>query len=158
MEDRIATGAGNMTEENAVQEGHDLLELAGQIVTAYAARNPISPADLLKLIDDVMARLSSHSKPTPEGDKPILPAVSTNKSKTANHLVCLECGGKFKTLRRHIGRQHSLTPEGYRRRYQLSADYPMTAPNYSATRSTIAKANDFGRRPETPRRRSKQPT
>lgn len=82
------------------------------------------------------------------------PAVPIDQSVTDDYLICLEDGKQFKALRRHLERCYGLTPEQYRQRWGLPADYPMTSPNYHATRSRLARQNGFGRSelpaPETP--------
>src|SRR5262249_52193861 len=72
------------------------------------------------------------------------PAVSVKKSIPAEHLVCLEDGKKFKSLKRHLRTRYNLTPEQYREKWGLAADYPMVAPNYAAARSRLAKQMGLG--------------
>ena len=75
------------------------------------------------------------------------PTVPIRRSLRPDALICLECGKKFKSLKRHLLTHHELTPQQYRERWSLSRDYPMVAPNYSATRSGLAKAAGLGRKP-----------
>jgi predicted transcriptional regulator len=83
-------------------------------------------------------------------DDPV-PAVPIKKSVQANYIVCLEDGVKLKMLKRHLARTYGLTPDQYRKRWGLPADYPMTAPAYAAQRSALAKAIGLGNRPRPPR-------
>jgi hypothetical protein len=76
--------------------------------------------------------------------EPLKPAISVKKSITPDHIVCLEDGKKFKSLKRHLRTQYSMTPEQYREKWALPADYPMVAPNYAAARSQLAKQMGLG--------------
>lgn len=82
--------------------------------------------------------------------EPQEPAVSIKKSVTPDAIICLEDGLAFKSLKRHIGTKYGLSPEEYRRKWRLPADYPMVAPNYSAKRSELAKETGLGRRDPAP--------
>lgn len=73
-------------------------------------------------------------------------AVNPKRSVQQDHIVCLECGGKFKSLKRHIGSNHDLTPDEYRAKWELASDYPMVAPGYAAQRSALAKEIGLGRK------------
>ena len=77
------------------------------------------------------------------------PAVPVRRSITPDHLVCLEDGRKFKSLKRHLRTKYNMSPEEYRAKWGLPKDYPMVAPNYSQTRSSLAKSNGLGRKPGT---------
>jgi len=125
----------------------DLVELSGEIVAAYVAHNALSPTDLPRLLADVHAALRglASGTPAPAETKPLAPAVPVRRSVTPDHLVCLDCGKDFKSLRRHLMAQHAQTPEQYRQRWSLAADYPMVAPNYSEVRSTLARESGLGR-------------
>ncbi|MBS0528143.1 MAG: MucR family transcriptional regulator, partial [Proteobacteria bacterium] len=76
--------------------------------------------------------------------EPAKPAVSVKKSMTADYLICLEDGKRFKSLKRHLRTQYNMTPEQYRDKWQLPADYPMVAPNYAVARSQLAKSMGLG--------------
>ena len=76
--------------------------------------------------------------------EPPKPAISVKKSITPDHIVCLEDGKKFKSLKRHLRTQYNMTPEQYREKWVLPADYPMVAPNYAAARSQLAKQMGLG--------------
>jgi len=97
------------------------------------------------LINQIHAALSRVSGKAGEGTaEPLKPAVSLKKSITPEHIVCLEDGKKFKSLKRHLRTQYNMTPEQYREKWGLSADYPMVAPNYAAARSQLAKQMGLG--------------
>ncbi|WP_442578199.1 MucR family transcriptional regulator [Mesorhizobium sp. ASY16-5R] len=131
----------------------DLIEIAAQIVTAYVGSNSVPAADLPRLIADVhvaVAALVTPQEAAPQPKEPQTPAVPVKKSITPDYIVSLEDGRKFKSLKRHLLTAHGLTPEEYRAKWGLPADYPMTAPNYSVRRSEMAKSIGLGRpsRPE----------
>ncbi len=138
-----------MNDNNAPADvgGFDLVELSADIVSAYVSHNAVSPSDLTKLIADVhgaLRSLSSNEVPAPVED--LKPAVPVRKSVAADYIICLEDGKKFKSLKRHLRTHYNLSPEEYREKWGLPADYPMVAPNYSATRSKLAKDNGLGRK------------
>ncbi|MCS6760321.1 MAG: MucR family transcriptional regulator [Candidatus Devosia euplotis] len=125
----------------------DLIELSSEIVSAYVSHNALSPSDLPKLIADVHGALRTLS--TNEVLLPVeelKPAVPIRKSVAADYIICLEDGKKFKSLKRHLRTHYNLSPEEYREKWGLPADYPMVAPSYSATRSKLAKDNGLGRK------------
>ena len=121
------------------------IELTAEIVSAYVSNNPVPAADMPGLINQVhtaLMRISGgHSDSQPE---PLKPAVSVKKSVTPDYIVCLEDGKKFKSLKRHLRTQYNMTPEQYRDKWSLPADYPMVAPNYAAARSQLAKQMGLG--------------
>jgi predicted transcriptional regulator len=125
--------------------GADLIDLAADIVSAYVSNNTVAASDLPSLIADVHRALSNtHSgvqEPEPE---PLKPAVNPKKSVFPDYIVCLEDGKKFKSLKRHLRTHYDLSPEEYREKWGLSADYPMVAPNYAAARSALAKKMGLG--------------
>lgn len=125
----------------------DLIELSTEIVSAYVSHNSVSVTDLPKLIADVHGAL--HGLQTNEVAVPVeelKPAVPIRKSVSADFIICLEDGKKFKSLKRHLRTHYNLTPEEYREKWGLPSDYPMVAPSYSATRSKLAKDNGLGRK------------
>jgi predicted transcriptional regulator len=126
---------------------HELIELSTEIVAAYVSHNSLSPTDLTKLIGDVHAALRSlSSNEAPAAIEELKPAVAVRKSVAPDYIICLEDGKKFKSLKRHLRTHYNLSPEEYREKWGLPADYPMVAPNYSATRSKLAKDNGLGRK------------
>lgn len=127
----------------------DLVELSADIVSAYVSHNAVSPSDLTRLIADVHGALRAlRSNEVPAVVEDLKPAVPVRKSVAADYIICLEDGKKFKSLKRHLRTHYNLSPEEYREKWGLPADYPMVAPNYSATRSRLAKDNGLGRKAE----------
>lgn len=124
-----------------------LIELASQIVAAYVGRNQVEQADLPKLITEVHRALEKVAAAAPKEELPDLkPAVPIKKSITPDYLVCLEDGKQFKSLKRHLRTHFNLTPEQYREKWNLPADYPMVAPNYANSRSNLAKNMGLGKK------------
>jgi predicted transcriptional regulator len=124
----------------------NLIDLAADIVSAYVSNNSVASTDLAGLIAEVYAALQRTSsgvapEPAPE---PLKPAVPVKKSVTPDYIVCLEDGKKFKSLKRHLRTQYNVTPEEYREKWGLPADYPMVAPNYAQARSDLAKKMGLG--------------
>ena len=121
------------------------IELAADIVSAYVSNNSVSASELTTLIGEVhnaLLRVSSGTVEVPaEAPKP---AVSVKKSITPDYIVCLEDGKKFKSLKRHLRTQYNMSPEEYREKWGLPADYPMVAPNYAQARSALAKQMGLG--------------
>jgi predicted transcriptional regulator len=123
----------------------NFIELTAEIVSAFVSNNSVAAGDIPALINQVhsaLLRVSSGGKETPAA--PLKPAVSVKKSITPDYLVCLEDGKKFKSLKRHLRTQYSMTPEQYREKWSLPPDYPMVAPNYAAARSKLAKDMGLG--------------
>jgi len=129
------------------------IELTAEIVSAYVSNNTVAASDIPALINQVHAALARVSGNGGEAAaEPLKPAVSVKKSITPEHIVCLEDGKKFKSLKRHLRTQYNMTPEQYRDKWNLPADYPMVAPNYAAARSQLAKQMGLG---QQRRRRAK---
>lgn len=125
----------------------DLVDLSADIVCAYVSHNALSVTDLPRLIVEVHTALRSlETGETLTAPEELRPAVPIRKSVTPDYIVCLEDGKKFKSLKRHLRTQYDLSPEEYREKWGLPPDYPMVAPNYSATRSRLAKDNGLGRK------------
>ena len=131
-----------MNNQNA---GADLIDLTADIVSAYVSNNSVQVTDLPALIGDVHRALTNTqmglNEPEPE---PLKPAVNPKKSIFPDYIVCLEDGKKFKSLKRHLRTHYDLSPEEYREKWGLPADYPMVAPNYAAARSALAKKMGLG--------------
>jgi len=125
-----------------------LIELAAQIVAAYVGNNQVAQADLPRLIADIHHALEkTASGQAPKDDAAeTRPAVNVKKSITPDYLICLEDGKKFKSLKRHLRTHFNLTPEQYREKWGLPADYPMVAPNYASARSSLARNMGLGQR------------
>jgi predicted transcriptional regulator len=124
----------------------DLLRLASDIVAAYVSNNPIPVAELPGMIKSVHATLGglTGSAPADVGSAQ-KPAINVKKSVTPEYIVCLEDGKKLKMLKRYLRSRYNLTPDEYRAKWGLPADYPMVAPNYAAQRSEFAKKIGLGR-------------
>ena len=123
----------------------EMIELAAEIVSAYVSNNSVPASELPALINDVfMALTRVGSVPVETSSEPQKPAVPVKKSIFPDHLVCLEDGKKFKSLKRHLRTQYNMSPEQYREKWGLAADYPMVAPNYAAARSRLAKEMGLG--------------
>jgi len=136
----------------------DLIDLTAEIVSSYVGNNTVSTADLPNLISEVHSALhktvTASQEPEPE---PLKPAVPVKKSVTPDFIICLEDGKKFKSLKRHIRTHYGLTPEEYREKWGLDADYPMVAPSYAEARSKLAKQMGLGqqRKGKTPAKKRK---
>jgi predicted transcriptional regulator len=142
-------------------ETADPLVLMGEIIAAFVAHNSLPSAELVGFIQSVHAGLVKIASGTVTPTAPGLaaPAVSVRKPVTSDYLVCLDDGRKFKFLRRHLSTL-GMTPEQYREKWKLPADYPMVAANYAAQRSAIAKKiglGQFRKRGVGPRRKSGRP-
>ena len=125
--------------------------LTVDIVAAFVSNNSVPVDDLPALIASVNAALGGLDLPVAAEQPAPEPAVNPKRSITPNFIFCLEDGKKFRSLRRHLGSRHGITPEVYRAKWGLPADYPMTAPNYAAKRSELAKQFGLGvRSPEPP--------
>ncbi len=125
-----------------------LLSLTTQIVAAYVSRNEVPRGEVARLVSEVHAALQAVGSGTAISVVPdITPQKSSiKKSVFPEYLVCLEDGKRFKSLKRHLRVKYSLTPEQYRTKWGLAADYPMVAPRYAETRSKLAKSMGLGRK------------
>ena len=123
----------------------DLLELTGRIVAAYVSASPVTQQELPGLIRNVHTALQDLTQPSPAAPKAALePAVPVRRSITPDHIICLEDGKKFKSLKRHLRTRYSMSPDEYRAKWNLPPDYPMVAPNYAKERSSLAKKMGLG--------------
>ena len=129
-----------------------LITLTSDIVAAHVSNNSVAVSDVSSLIQNVHAALSGLSQPAPVPEVKPEPAVSVRSSVKPDYIICLEDGKKFKSLKRHLRTQYSLSPEEYREKWGLPPDYPMVAPNYAKARSNLAKQMGLG---QQRRRRSK---
>jgi len=126
----------------------DLIDETSDIVSAYLSHNPMQPANIPELIAEVHRALHTAAKnaaPKPPAEN-LVPAVPVKKSITPEHIICLEDGKKFKSLKRHLSRHYGLTPEQYREKWGLPKDYPMVSANYAAARSKFALDMGLGKR------------
>jgi len=126
-----------------------LITLTADIVAAHVANNSVGLADIPTLIGNVHAALAGLGQQKVEEEPKPEPAVSIRASIKPDHLVCLEDGKKLKMLKRHLMTHYNLTPEQYRQRWNLPADYPMVAANYAQKRRELAKSIGLGRKPGT---------
>jgi predicted transcriptional regulator len=127
-------------------ENPKLAGLTAEIVTAYVGYNSVPPEELSTIISAVHTALRRAPIANSEPEPPH-PFVSIRKSVRPDYIVCLEDGKKFKSLKRHL-QVHGMTPTEYREKWGLKSDYPMVAPDYSASRSALAKSRGFGRKAE----------
>ena len=132
--------------ENSYSESKEIIEWTAEIVASYVQKNSVSSSDLPQLIKIVHGSLTSLSGGG-RAEKP-QPAVSIRRSVTPDYIVCLEEGRKLKMLKRHLAAAYGMTPEEYREKWGLPADYPMVAPNYAKQRSYLAKKIGLGKRRE----------
>jgi predicted transcriptional regulator len=139
-------------------EEQQLIELTADIVAAHVANNRVGVGDIGQLVASVhtaLASLGAAAEPAQEAQASPTPAVSIRSSVKPDHLVCLACGRKQKTLKRHLATAHDLEPQQYRAQYGLPRDYPMVAPDYAERRRQMAHAIGLGRKGNTKRRRAK---
>jgi predicted transcriptional regulator len=123
----------------------NFIGLTANIVSAYVSNNTVAAGDIPALINQVHAALMRVTTGQADSSaEPLKPAVPVKRSITPDHIVCLEDGKKFKSLKRHLRTQYGMTPEQYREKWGLAADYPMVAPNYAAARSQLAKQMGLG--------------
>lgn len=122
-----------------------LITLTSDIVAAHVSNNVVAVGDLPTVITNVYNALSGLGQAAPVVETPPEPAVSIRSSVKPDHIVCLEDGKKLKMLKRHLMTHYNMTPEQYRARWGLPADYPMVAPEYAAKRRELAKQIGLGR-------------
>ena len=137
-----------MTDETTGVIDAALLAHTSVIVSSYVQQNQISSADvpsLIKLIHGALSTLSS-VETRPETATEQVPAVAIRKSVHDDYIVCLEDGAKLKMLKRYLMSRYGLTPDAYRAKWDLPANYPMVAPNYAQMRSDMAKRIGLGRK------------
>ena len=127
----------------------DLLEMTVEIVSSYVSNNPVPSASLPELMNSVHETIAALAEDKPAEPERPDPAVPISKSITPDHIICLEDGKKLKMLKRYIRTRYNLTPDEYRARWGLPADYPMVAPNYAKRRSAFAKEIGLGRKPKS---------
>lgn len=135
-----------------------LITLTSDIVAAHVSNNNVPLDDLPSLITNVYGALAGLGGVEPVQEEKPEPAVSVRASVKPDYIVCLEDGKKLKMLKRHLMTHYNMTPEDYRQRWNLPADYPMVAPNYAEKRRELAKKIGLGRKPNARRgRRAKAP-
>jgi predicted transcriptional regulator len=130
-----------------------LITLTSDIVAAHVSNNSVATGELAAVISSVYGALASLGQAVAVEEKPLEPAVSIRPSIKPDYIVCLEDGKKLKMLKRHLMTHYNLTPDQYRARWNLAADYPMVAPNYAEKRRELAKKIGLGRKPGVKRGR-----
>ena len=133
-----------------------LITLTSDIVAAHVSNNTLSVDEVPTLISTVYGALAGLGGSAPVEEARPEPAVSVRASVKRDHLVCLEDGKKMKMLKRHLMTEHGMTPDDYRHRWGLAADYPMVAPDYAETRRDLAVKIGLGRKPGQKRGRKKK--
>ncbi|MEM9838453.1 MAG: MucR family transcriptional regulator [Pseudomonadota bacterium] len=133
----------NMNDQ-AVLDRAETLNLTTDIVAAFVSNNSVPAEQLQDLLNNTFQTISGLSGTPQEEEAPKKPAVPIKKSITDDYLICLEDGKKLKMLKRYLRTQYNLSPEDYRRKWGLPADYPMVAPNYAKRRSDFAKQIGLG--------------
>ena len=127
-------------------DNETLITLTADIVSAHVSNNDVAVTAIPALIQSVYQALANTDAPPPVVEEQREPAVSVRASVKPDFVTCLECGFKGKLLKRHLMTEHDLTPQEYKQRWNLSADHPLVAPNYSAQRTQLAKAVGLGRK------------
>ncbi len=125
-------------------EHNDLLALTADIVSSHVANNSVAVNDLPQLIQNVYGTLSALGGVPQAPEVRQEPAVAIRNSIKPDYIVCLEDGKKLKMLKRHLMTSYGMTPDDYRAKWGLPADYPMVAPNYAESRRQLAKSIGLG--------------
>ena len=147
---RLLQSTGSIQEDgNGKRDDH---HAAADIVSAHVSNNPVSTADMPNLIKSVYDALAHAGQQTPVVEERQEPVVSIRSSVKPDAIACLECGKKFKMLKRHLNNDHGLTPAEYRSKWNLAADYPIVAPNYAELRKQLAVKIGLGRKPGSGRK------
>lgn len=133
--------------DNQNEMAETLITLTADIVAAHVSNNSVAVSDLPLIIQNVHSALAGLGKPTAEPEVKQEPAVSIRSSIKPDYVVCLEDGKKLKMLKRHLMTHYQMTPDDYRAKWNLPADYPMVAPNYAEQRRTLAKKIGLGTKP-----------
>ena len=143
---------------------NQLITLTADIVAAHVSSNSVAVGDVANLVQRVHEALAGLGQAPAEEPQSKMPVVSVRASVKPDYIVCMECGNKQKTLRRHLQTAHGMTPDQYRADYGLPREYPITAPNYSEQRRSMAKTIGLGRKkaaqeaaPAPAKRRGRKP-
>ena len=126
-------------------DDEELLRMTTDIVASFLTHNSVPAESVPEMIKSVHSTMKEISGDTPKPEPKSKPAVPISKSVNDDYIVCLEDGKKLKMLKRYLRSQYDMSPEDYRRKWGLPADYPMVAPNYSKRRSEFAKEIGLGR-------------
>jgi predicted transcriptional regulator len=138
------------------EASEQLVTLTSEIVIAHVSRNKLATAELPAFITSVYNALAAVGAPEVSEDDPLTPAVPIRASVKNDHIICLEDGRKMKLLKRHLQFVHGLSPDEYRKRWSLPADYPMVPTAYADTRREFAKKSGLGKQPDHRRGRPKK--
>ena len=138
-------GAESNRDRKMMGETKSTLLLTAEIVAAHVGNNNVAVSDIAQLITKTHAALAVLGVQNPHKNAKPEPAVEIGASVKPDYIICLEDGKRFKTLKRHLMKFYGLTPGDYRAKWNLPADYPMVAPNYTAARSAIAYKTGLGR-------------
>ena len=133
-----------------------IITLAADIVSAHVSNNSTSAADVAGLIQSVYQALANAGQQVPAVEVKQEPAVSIRTSVKPDAIACLECGKKFKMLKRHLDTDHGLSPSDYRAKWKLPAEYPIVAPNYAEARKQLALTIGLGRQPGVGKKRGRK--
>ena len=133
-------------ENSGINNNELLVTLTADIVAAYATNNRVEVADVPRLVASVHEALARLGQDERVADERPEPAVSVRASVKRDQITCLDCGKKMKILKRHLQAEHGVSPDEYRKRWDLPADYPMAAPGYVEARRDIANKAGLGRR------------
>ena len=136
-----------MAEEQTIDRG-EILALSADVVSSYVGNNTMQPDQVSEMLKTVFQTLSGLTDAQEEEPVELVPAVPIKKSVTNDYIVCLEDGKKLKMLKRHLMAAYGMTPDDYREKWGLKADYPMVAPSYAAKRQELAKKIGLGRKPK----------
>lgn len=127
----------------------DILALSAEVVSSYVGNNSLQPQQVTEMLRSVFETMNDLTGPVEEEPEQLVPAVPIKKSITDDYIICLEDGKKLKMLKRHLMAAYNMTPDDYREKWGLKADYPMVAPNYAAKRQELAKKIGLGRKPKS---------
>jgi predicted transcriptional regulator len=134
----------------------DLLRMTAEVAAAYVGNNALPAAQLPEVIKTIYSSISALDSGMPAGAAGLKPIVPIKKSVAPDYIICLEDGKKLKMLKRHLRTSYNMTPEEYRIKWGLPADYPMVAPNYAEQRSAFAKKIGLGRKPGARKAKAKK--
>src|SRR3982751_413917 len=140
----LCSSPGNSTMADNSGAEDTLLTLTADIVAAHVSNNSVAVNDLPNLIQNVHSALNAISGAAAAPEARPEPKVSIRASVKPDYIVCLEDGKRLKMLKRHLMTHYNMTPDQYRQKWGLSADYPMVAPNYAEQRRTLAKSIGLG--------------
>jgi predicted transcriptional regulator len=134
------------TEPSEQVSAEEILRMTTEVVSAYLSNNVLPAGQISEVIQTVHSSLNALGTGRTEASSaPLKPAVPVKKSITSEYIICLEDGKKLKMLKRHLRSTYKMTPDEYRVKWGLPADYPMVAPNYAQQRSEFAKQIGLGR-------------